>query len=592
MNYPQRFYQDQLQLHEERLKKLKTRLWYLGFLRLSAFLIAVLCFYFFFSLNETRLLPVGITAVLVFLGGLKKYANVAVEKTLTEKLIFINKNELAIHNGQLNQLDDGKTYDSGKNYFTDLDIFGPRSIFHLLNRTATDIGRDALAARLKKSITNKEHLEQTQQAIKELSNQVANRQLLMAKGLLYNNNQAETEQIKEWLKGEEKILTNKWLNVARWLLPAIAILSLAYWILYGNYLFFLLVAFVNLAHIGWYSKIIQQQHQWIGKKQKVLDQYADMLVCFSGFTIKESVVLKEIQGLSNRAAKEITSLSRISNFFDQRLNVLVFLALNSLLLYDVQCLFLLEKWKQTNKEQFPLWVTALGEIELLNSLATFAFNHPAYVLPEIVDGPPFIEAKNLAHPLIDEKERKGNDFAIGKRDKLHLITGSNMSGKTTFLRAVGVNLLLAQCGAPVCALKFLFSPVQLLSSIRINDSLQEHTSYFMAELQKLQQIVISATTGTASLVLIDEILRGTNSDDKTYGSAQFIKKISSTNSITLFATHDLSLGEIAKHSPGIISNFCFESLIQNGELHFDYRLRSGIAQNKNASFLMEKMGII
>jgi DNA mismatch repair ATPase MutS len=167
-----------------------------------------------------------------------------------------------------------------------------------------------------------------------------------------------------------------------------------------------------------------------------------------------------------------------------------------------------------------------------------------------------------------------------------------MSGKTTFLRTVGVNLLLAQCGSPVCAAAFSFTPMQLLTSLRISDSLQEQTSYFMAELKKLQQIVASLETGSPTLVLIDEILRGTNSEDKTYGSEHFARKLLGYRCLTFFATHDLALGALETELPGRVANYCFESVIEQGDLRFDYRLQRGIARNKNASFLMKKMGII
>ncbi|MES1222754.1 MAG: DNA mismatch repair protein, partial [Bacteroidota bacterium] len=195
-------------------------------------------------------------------------------------------------------------------------------------------------------------------------------------------------------------------------------------------------------------------------------------------------------------------------------------------------------------------------------------------------------------PLIHQKERITNDFVIGGNNKLQIITGSNMSGKTTFLRTVGVNILLAQCGSPVCADAFTFSPMHIFSSIRVSDSLQEHTSYFMAELKRLQQIIINLQNGERALVLVDEILRGTNSEDKTHGSEQFIRKLLHYNCVSLFATHDLALSNLEKEFPQTISNWCFESVIENGSLHFNYKLQQGVAKNKNASFLMKKMEII
>jgi DNA mismatch repair ATPase MutS len=167
-----------------------------------------------------------------------------------------------------------------------------------------------------------------------------------------------------------------------------------------------------------------------------------------------------------------------------------------------------------------------------------------------------------------------------------------MSGKTTFLRTLGVNLVLAQTGLPLPAVSFSFSPMQIFSSIRISDSLQENTSYFMAELKKLSAIKSGVKNHSASLVLIDEILRGTNSEDKYFGSAQFVKEMLALNCITLFATHDLKLSELAFEYPNMVVNYCFESMIENNDLFFNYKIQRGVAKNRNASFLMKKMGII
>jgi DNA mismatch repair ATPase MutS len=257
----------------------------------------------------------------------------------------------------------------------------------------------------------------------------------------------------------------------------------------------------------------------------------------------------------------------------------------------VQVVIELEKWKLSNKEHFTKWMNCIASVETLTSFSTFAFNHPLYCYPELTDELS-IEANALAHPLIAEKERVTNDVSLGKTSKLLLVTGSNMSGKTTYLRTIGINIVLAQCGAPVCATTFSFKPVNIYTSIRISDSLQDHTSYFMAELKRLSEIKENISSLQPSLVLIDEILRGTNSEDKYFGSAEFVKKLIQYNCLTLFATHDLKLSELEKEHEGVIENYCFESIIKDDELIFDYKVLKGVAQNKNASFLMKKMKII
>jgi DNA mismatch repair ATPase MutS len=362
----------------------------------------------------------------------------------------------------------------------------------------------------------------------------------------------------------------------------------------NNNLFPLLIGIsLNWNIIGSFYKYIKKQHELLSKKQEILDQYAAILQEAATMETGSSTILMQLKTEAFNASKAIKKLSVLSRLFDQRANLLVILFINSLGLYDIQCMWALEAWKKRYRSNFNDWINCVGNIESVNSLATFAFNNPGYTYPVVKESTAFINAKGLSHPLIPDKECVANDFELGGNNKLVLVTGSNMSGKTTFLRTLGVNLLLAQCGTPVNAIEFSFSPMLVATSIRVSDSLQEHTSYFMAELIRLQQIIRQLQQNkTPTLVLIDEILRGTNSDDKTHGSDQFIRKLLQYNCLTLFATHDLTLSKLENEFPRTISNYCFESTIENGELLFDYTLRKGVAKNKNASFLMKKMDII
>src|SRR5690606_27933992 len=284
---------------------------------------------------------------------------------------------------------------------------------------------------------------------------------------------------------------------------------------------------------------IQEQHQLIGKKNNILNQYAGILYEFNKVETGSSTYLVDLKNQSADAFTEIKKLSKQSELFDQRLNGIVFILLNSFFLYDLQILISLEKWKQKNKHSFPAWLSAVADIEYLASLAVFTFNNPSFCFPQIQENSQTIHAVQLSHPLIPADDRVYNDFIIGENEKLMLITGSNMSGKSTFLRSIGINVLLAQCGAPVCAQSFQLAPVRLLTCIRVTDSLHDHTSYFMAELKKLQQIIHALRQDVFSLVLIDEILRGTNSDDKHHGSQKYIEQLISFQCLSLFATHDV-----------------------------------------------------
>ena len=545
-------------------------------------------------------LSIAIVLAGAFIGSINWYFRLKDQRLLCEKLVFVNENEQGVQAGRLNQFPDGKDFLNGSGYGDDLDVFGPQSLFHALNRTTTWHGTEALAGWLGKSFASPDAIRAQQEAVRVLAGQAGLRQLLTAKGLLAGDHPGDLHPMSDWLNAKPRLLGRVWLRVLMGMVTVVNIALLLYIFSGGPYWPLLLTIAAGWAIKSFFSKYIQRQHQLVEHKQAAFMQNADILAVFGGVDAGGSATLEKLRSTALEAHTAIRQLSKLVSFFDQRQNMLVNLLLNSLAFYDLQCMVALERWKARYASAFPKWIAAVGEIEALNSLATFAFNNPEYIYPEVTGpggaevepAPLFIDAAQMAHPLIPAARRVANDFRIGVDEKLILVTGSNMSGKTTFLRTIGVNLLLAQCGAPVCATAFSFTPVQILTSLRISDSLQEQTSYFMAELKKLQQIISRLETGAPTLVLIDEILRGTNSEDKTYGSEQFARKLVKYRCLSLFATHDLALGALETELPGVVANYCFESVIENGDLYFNYRLQRGMARNRNASFLMNKMGII
>jgi DNA mismatch repair ATPase MutS len=278
--------------------------------------------------------------------------------------------------------------------------------------------------------------------------------------------------------------------------------------------------------------------------------------------------------------------------FDQRLNAFMALFLNGLMAYDLQCIYMLEKWKKRNSATVEAWFALLADAECYVSLGTFAYNYPGYAFPTILNGPARIAATGMAHPIIAPGNRVSNDIDLGSGANLIIITGSNMSGKSTFLRTMGVNVLLARLGAPVCARQFSCTPLHIYTSLRQTDSLLENESLFFAELKKLQHILQGVRENENALVLLDEVLRGTNSDDKLQGSRALVRRLSEIGCLTVMATHDLQLTDMADTMAGKVHNYCFESVMEENNLYFDYKLKKGVSQNKNATFLMEKMGII
>ena len=286
-----------------------------------------------------------------------------------------------------------------------------------------------------------------------------------------------------------------------------------------------------------------------------------------------------------------SELANISEWFDRRANIVVAVTFNAYTLYDLHCATRLEKWKSKYASKIDLWFSAIAEIESCQSLGTFAYNHPEFHIPNI-NTEPKISAEELAHPLIPADKNIHNDIYFAHPEKIILITGSNMSGKSTFLRTVGVNLVLAQAGLPVNAKRMDFSPMHIQTSLKQSDNLHENVSLFHAELLRLKSIREHLKKGELTLVLLDEMLRGTNSEDKLYGSRELIEELLEENIFGLIASHDLELGKLEEKYPKKLRNACFESVITGNDLIFDYKLKSGIARNKNATFLLKKMEII
>ena len=274
---------------------------------------------------------------------------------------------------------------------------------------------------------------------------------------------------------------------------------------------------------------------------------------------------------------------------DQRSNMLVGVFINSFFLSDLRQSYSIERWIALNADEVAKWFEVITFFDAQNSLANFSFNHPDYAFAEIKKGKHTLTAKALAHPLLDPKKAVANDFDIDS-EQFFIITGANMAGKSTFLRTVSLSIVMSNAGLPICAKEAVYDPIKLITSMRTSDSLTDDESYFFSELKRLQFIVNAIKTDTYFIIL-DEILKGTNSTDKAIGSQKFIEKLVASNSTGIIATHDLSLCEAADELEDV-KNYYFDAQIINDELFFDYTFKKGICQNMNASFLLRKMQII
>ncbi|HEY0273182.1 MAG TPA: hypothetical protein VGC22_08355 [Chitinophaga sp.] len=590
---PTVIYEQKIGEIKARLARVATQLKWLSFIRLLAFAAAAACVYKCFGAGAWPLAPAGVLAALVmFAYSLRRYQRLLQFETLQKALLQLNEKELHLALHHESRFADGQAFaDETHAYAGDLDIFGPASLYQHLNRTGTLSGAEKLASLLKTPLQNASGISNMQEIVKDLAPRLEFRQLVAAQGSLAGEQPTDKDRLKAWLAMPLEFLPNKGLNLLRFVSLALTLCAMAAATLLRNFYPLLAILACNGLVLVSIGKKVIVQHQQLGSQEKILYRFSEILLLIrhENFGARD---LQMQQEQAREADAALRRLGRISSALDQRNNLLVPLFFGTFFLYDLHCAYALEKWKARYRTQVPEWLAVIARMEAWNSLATFAYNHPAYAYPVVDAQEAGIVAAGLCHPLIAPDACVKNDCMLTGDTRFLIITGSNMSGKSTFLRSVGTNLVLAMCGAPVGAATFAFAPMQVMTSMRIKDSIAKHTSYFQAELLRLQQIVMALQQGQRVFIILDEILKGTNSEDKLSGSRKLVEKFLLYNCLGMIATHDLELGQLENTHPQQVKNYCFESTISDAGLHFDYRIRKGIARNKNATFLMEQMDII
>ena len=530
--------------------------------------------------------------LIVFAVCLKKHAACIERQQHNERLKIINRQELDCLKGDFSAYAPGSRYVNAKHYYTsDLDIFGEHSLFRYLNRTTSPSGSDMLAEWLSSPACTEE-IEARQESVIELAGMIDLRQEMYAVGLKYKDISGELPEFIEWLRGDAVLSGNhkllRAMHILPWVTLAAIITSACGWLPSFVAWFFVVVHF---GIFGLTYRKINILHQQVSRKAQFISAYSELIGLTTGFEFKspylaalrncfiETAALRQIRDLQNRVKK-----------LDYRLNMM-FTPVNLLFFFDYKHLVHLERWRAGAGRQLPLWFDALAKIEALSSFANMLRNNPLWTMPRISDEYFTLEAENMGHPLILEKERVCSDFSLSGAGRIAVVTGSNMSGKSTFERSIGVNITLALAGAPVCASAFTVANCLLYTYMRIADNLEEHTSSFYAELKRLKRLIDYTRDGKKVFFLLDEVLRGTNSRDRQIGSAALIRQLARQQASGVVATHDLSLGELERELPDNVRNFHFDVQINGEDMSFDYKLRKGICASLNASILMKKMGI-
>lgn len=563
--------------------------------RLISFIAAGILFFAFLEVNGILATILAIILLCIFLFVTHKDIDNLKKLQFLRRLLTINEEEIKAFNGDFSFFDDGHQFiDPDHSYANDLDIFGKHSLFQFINRTTADPSADLLAGWLSKPAT-KEQILQRQQAVKALQPETDWRQNLQAKGREAKMSKEACMQMISWSENEEEQAHQKFWSITASVVLASSIMLII--LAYVNILPWkiLWISFCLHLFLTWrLNKIVSPVYHQLSKTIKPLNAFYTSLEWILTKSFSDPYLQSLQQCCYHNKVPAHELLNRLKNILDRldlRLNWLVHLPLNFLIFWDWQQYKKLQQCRTHIKGNLSVWINTLAEAEVLSSFANLSFNHPEWCFPEIADQHFTFSAVSMGHPLIPENKRVDNNAGLKGTGKIMLVTGSNMAGKSTFLRTVGVNIVLAMAGAPVCAKEMEISRVSVLSSMRIADNLEENISTFYAELKKLETIIQRVRANEKVLLLLDEILRGTNSNDRHAGSRALIHQLLTEQAVSIVATHDLALTNMEEEYNGQVLNYHFDVQVCGEELFFDYKLKPGICTSMNASLLMRKIGI-
>jgi len=582
------FYTSQREKHQQELQQVKKRLSLLATMRLSVFVILVLGIYFLWASTLLfALLPLG---VVLFLYLVNRFSNVKRHKAYLQRLIGINTTELEILARRYQNLPDGRQFFKPDHpYAQDLDLFGKGSFYQYVNRTTLQQGREVFSEFLLDGYPK--DIAKKQQAIQELAQLPEWRQHFSA---LAGETQPKIspDVVSDWMKGHKSFMP-KWAGLVP---PIFALLSFVLivfaflgWIPESLVLFWYVL---GVGIVGRYAKNIIGFTSKVSEAQETIQQHQRLIFELEEHTFSSELLQdlqKKLEVKGEKTSRILKRFSQSMTMLEQQFNLIISFFGQGLGLYSLYYAYSVESWIEKYGADVAAWFSAIAQFDAYITLGTYAFNHPDHTYPNIVQGDTVLRGKEVGHPLVDPKKNVLNDFAIEK-GRFCIVTGANMAGKSTFLRAVGLQIVMANMGLPVKGKQVQYNPVRLLTSMRSSDSLADETSYFYAELKRLKYIVEELEKDNC-FVILDEILKGTNSVDKAKGSKKFVARLVKNGSTGMVATHDLSLCTLADELPEVENRY-FDAQIVKGELYFDYKFKEGVCQNMNASFLLRKMDII
>jgi hypothetical protein len=603
-------YSRNIQDYEQKLLQLNSVLNRLSLIRLIAFVAAAIVIVILANERQLVLLLLAAPICLIAFSYLiYRFNRLDYLKQHTTFLKEINEAELSRQENSLWKFRTGENFlERDHPYASDLDIFGMHSVFQMFNRTTTYAGETIFANWLT-SLATKETILARQEAVKELGPKLEWRQNFQASGMHFKLEKRDDEKLFDLLEKPQCVLPYRaaYLFVCI-LLSIISTSALVYavvnFLLDPESIISLLPLVLSLYINSLVLKRVKTQAEEI-----TADIHTNIKILGNYYSVMDKVeserfhspllsgLHSELKQANNSAAEKTRRLKKILETFQHRgikkksIGQNFFYTIsNALWFLDVYLVISVEGWKSKNGSDLRKWTATVGEVETLSSVAGFHYSNPDYAFPEIEELPYQIHFEQLGHPLIRPQKRVKNSFNLSGRGEIAMITGSNMAGKSTFLRTVGLNLVLALIGAPCCASNGRVSCMNIFTSMRTQDNLEEGISSFYAELKRIEQLLKLIESGEPIFFLLDEMFKGTNSQDRYKGGVSLIKQLSELNAFGIISTHDLEMAEYAaKHLT--LANYSFNSAINDGDMTFDYILTPGICTDFNASELMKKSGI-
>lgn len=594
MNNKLKFYEEKiLKIKEEKdiIKNITNKI---AIIRLIIFTLTIALSYYFYKLNNAVLMFTSIViGSLIFIFFAYQH-NIKINRK-KELEIYLNINQKGINRikGEFKEeIDDGKEYLNEKHPFiNDLDIFGRSSLFQMINSTKTKFGREKLVKILSlEKLPTKEEIVKRQEAIKELGDKVDFRQRLEVKSTIKKSGLKDTKDLVEWMKSQTTF--NKSLNFIPYIFIAITAISFVLVLIgYLPVTYLILVFMINYIVVKVSTKSLKDVIGLFGIHKNDIEAYYNLIELIDNEEFKSELLL-DIKTNLNKESKsvvlEMKALKTLSDWIGDSSSNAYYLLLNVTILSDIFILKNLYDWKEKNGIKFDSWLKTMGDIEALCSIANLAFDFEDWTYPKISDLDE-IKADNLAHPMLYSKAI-ANSFSLNSKSKVALITGSNMSGKSTFLRTIGINLVLSYIGAPVCAKNFEAGIFNIYTCMRTKDNLEESISSFYAEILRIKILIEASKKGEKVFFLLDEIFKGTNSKDRHDGATVLIKQLAKNNAIGLVSTHDLELCDL-ENEYNWIKNYNFQEHYKDNNIKFDYKLRDGRSKTQNAIHLMKLAGI-